>query len=87
MIAIVYKDWLIVGPQESIRPYSMQCSGRVCGSDRDFFALSTEAAVSAPLLNNLSLLKNSNQEAVLEATIRGRRRSSSTSSISLELST
>lgn len=57
MTAIVYKDWLIVGPQESIRPYSMQCSGRVCGSDRDFFALSSETAVSAPLLNNLSLEK------------------------------
>lgn len=57
MTAIVYKDWLIVGPQESIRPYSMQCSGRVCGSDRDFFALSSEAAVTAALLNNLSLEK------------------------------
>ena len=57
MTAIVYKDWLIVGPQESIRPYSMQCSGRVCGSDRDFFALSSETAVYAPLLNNLSLEK------------------------------
>ncbi len=57
MTAIVYKDWLIVAPQESIRPYSMQCSGRVCGSDRDFFALSSETAVSAPLLNNLSLEK------------------------------
>ncbi len=57
MTAIVYKDWLIVGPQESIRPYSTQCSGRVCGSDRDFFALSSEAAVSTPLLNNLSLEK------------------------------
>lgn len=57
MTAIVYKDWLIVGPQESIRPHSMQCSDRVCGSDRDFFALSSEAAVSAPLLNNLSLEK------------------------------
>jgi hypothetical protein len=57
MTAIVYKDWFIVSPQESIRPYSMQCSGRVCGSDRDFFALSSETAVSAPLLNNLSLEK------------------------------
>ena len=57
MTAIVYKDWLIVAPQESIRPYSMQCSGRVCGGDRDFFALSSETAVSAPLLNNLSLEK------------------------------
>ena len=57
MTAIVYKDWFIVGPQESIRPYSMQCSGRVCGSDRDFFTLTSEATVSAPLLNNLSLEK------------------------------
>jgi hypothetical protein len=57
MTAIVYKDWFIVSPQESIRPYSMQCSGRVCGSDRDFFALSSETTVSAPLLNNLSLEK------------------------------
>lgn len=57
MTAIVYKDWLIVAPQESVKPYSMQCSGRVCGSDRDFFTLSSEATVSAPLLNNLSLEK------------------------------
>lgn len=57
MTTIVYKDWLIVAPQESIRPYSMRLSDRVCGSDRDFFALTPDSVASAPLLNNLSLEK------------------------------
>lgn len=55
MTAIVYKDWIIVGPQESIRPYSMSCANRVFGQDREFFALSSETAVAAPMLGNLSL--------------------------------
>ena len=55
MTAIIYKDWIIVGPQESIRPYSMSCSNRVFGQDREFFALSSETAVVVPMLGNLSL--------------------------------
>ena len=55
MTAIVYKDWFIVSPQESIRPYSMQCDSRICGKNRDFFALTSETAVSAPLLNHLTV--------------------------------
>lgn len=55
MTAIVYKDWLIVAPQESIRPYSMRCANRIFGQDREFFALSSTTAAVAPLLSNLSL--------------------------------
>lgn len=55
MTAIVYKDWIVVSPLELLRPYSMQCDSRICGKNRDFFALTTEAAVSAPLLNHLTV--------------------------------
>ena len=55
MTAIVYKDWIVVSPLELIRPYSMQCDSRICGKNRDFFALTSETAVSAPLLNHLTV--------------------------------
>ena len=55
MTAIVYKDWIVVSPLGPIRPYSMQCDSRICGKNRDFFALTSETAVSAPLLNHLTV--------------------------------
>ena len=55
MTAIVYKDWIVVSPLELIKPYSMQCDSRICGKNRDFFALTSETAVSAPLLNHLTV--------------------------------
>ena len=55
MTVIVYKDWIVVAPHELLRPYSMQCDNRICGKNRDFFALATETAVSTPLLNHLTV--------------------------------
>lgn len=55
MTAIVYKDWIVVAPHELLRPYSMHCDNRICGKNRDFFALAAETAISAPLLNHLTV--------------------------------
>lgn len=55
MSALIYKDWVILSPQQMLPPKTSSCDYFVCGPERDFISLSPETYTTIPLMENLTI--------------------------------